>query len=476
MSATQPRLAWTGLAREVLHQDIAGPGLEFSMPTISCHTLFVDAISQRIVRLKRYLFTQPPHHAAPINTLYGHPAEQFNFLPQRELLTSTANSDRESSIRTHSICTDSDAASTINYLSDDDNHDDMAIALLACEESGDEIDPEPITHKIVDQNWVQVYSKDQRRANVEHIDDSTMRKMMIVQETNEKARELLPYGAGNQCSNIWRTNGESFERLRMHRKFDVTKGSFIAKTHQKAINSVRYGSGSCEEWRALGGALLSAKSQELTAPIGYGEAPDHCFIVVGDPREISAKEVIVQDAWPIYGGAFTLSAGKIAGGKIVDWYPRNTPLPDDILVAIEEARNSRVPTGEVARHSENRPGWKMKLGRDYVVRVLKDEASRTGDLLHYQCAFSHQNPDTIYTSPGYGKRQFNYVPRHYWNVHSKAEQEMTEFCKSMEGLQSFVRRLGEDSALFSKASVTTDFLVKEAEENWVKVRYQNTLE
>jgi hypothetical protein len=375
-------------AREVLHQD-AGLGLESSMPTISCHTLFVDTISQGIVKLKRYLFTQPPHHAAPINTLYGHPTEQFDF-DRRERFTSTENSDRESSVHTHSICVDSDAASTINYLSDGDDLDDMALddAFSACGESGDEVDPEPITHKIVDQNWVQVHSKDQRRANVEHIDDSTMRKMMIVQETNEKARELLPYGAGNQCSNIWRTNGESFERLRMHRKFDASKGSFIAKTHQKAINSVRYGSGSCEEWRALGGALLSARSRELRAPIGYSEAPDHCFIVVGDPREISAKEVIVQDAWPIYGGAFTLSAGKIAGGKIVDWYPRNTPLPDDILIAIEKASNSRVPTEEVARHSENRPGWKMKLGKDYVVRVLKDEASWTGDLLHYQCAFS----------------------------------------------------------------------------------------
>lgn len=112
------------------------------------------------------------------------------------------------------------------------------------------------------------------------VNASTMQNLKLAEDAVLKVKYLLPYGAGNQKTDISYTQGESWARRAMLRDNEYNQDPI-----QNAGRAVAYQAGNWNEHANVGYTLLAASS--LNAPLlRVSDADeDHAYVLIGDPRD-----------------------------------------------------------------------------------------------------------------------------------------------------------------------------------------------
>jgi len=129
------------------------------------------------------------------------------------------------------------------------------------------------------------------------VSTSVEANLEIADKATHTTRELLRFGAGNQLVDIINTNGESFTRVKLIR---TKKNATVKRT-------VRYQAGFCGEFGELTFNLLAYQKRNKPVFAVEWDGIDHSFVVIGDRREISDKDIVVADAWTNFPIAHTLN-------------------------------------------------------------------------------------------------------------------------------------------------------------------------
>lgn len=119
----------------------------------------------------------------------------------------------------------------------------------------------------------------------------------IADKATHTARELLRFREGNQLVDIIKTNGESYARVKLIRN----------KKYATVKRTVRYQAGSCVEFGELTFNLLAYQKRNKPVFAVEWDGIDHSFVVIGDHRKISGKDIVVADAWTNFPIAHTLN-------------------------------------------------------------------------------------------------------------------------------------------------------------------------
>ncbi|RLM27744.1 hypothetical protein BIY29_01275 [Brenneria alni] len=177
------------------------------------------------------------------------------------------------------------------------------------------------------------------------VNSSTMEHLRLAQDTLRKVKMMLPYGAGNQKTDIIYTGGESWARTEMARC------SLSRDPIDYALQSARHQAGNCSEMTSLSFALLA--QQRINAPVlrVCDREWNHSYVLIGDPRDQTwgERNTVVVDPWVTYPSAATLD-------QTVNRNPISNPMFQRARNAppIPEAqalnRISHITTNEVANY------------------------------------------------------------------------------------------------------------------------------
>lgn len=236
--------------------------------------------------------------------------------------------------------------------------------------------------------------------------DHTIDNLKLAQKAIWAAKSLLPYGAGNQIVDVYKTQGESAARVEFMRKEE--KKLDVPGHAQQAM---RVGAGNCGEHSAMTYSLLAAEPHK--APIGWAseQGMDHAYVVIGDPRDsdYGEKNTVAADAWPTFGVAHTLAKGLFRHPEVKEW---QSPGPGNDQFRLK----MRAPLGSMIINRELPSGKPLLM---YLAQAHRDK-----DIL-YQQWFSATDPSTQYQSEKSGdKKVFNQQP-HGW-----VEQKLTQYDKA----------------------------------------------
>ncbi|MCX4024911.1 hypothetical protein H0A36_10525 [Endozoicomonas sp. SM1973] len=239
--------------------------------------------------------------------------------------------------------------------------------------------------------------------------DHTIDNLKLAQKAIWAAKALLPYGAGNQIVDVYKTQGESAARVEFMRK-EEKKLSVPGHAQQ----AMRVGAGNCGEHSAMTFSLLAAEPHK--APISWvsERGIDHAYVVIGDPRDpdYGEKNTVVADAWPTFGVAHTLAEGLFKTPEVKETQPPGSGDKDYQL-------KSRSPLGSTIINRE------LPAGKPLLMYLA--QAHQEKDIL-YQQWFSATDPTTQYQNENAtDKKVFNQQP-HGWveqklNQYEKAEKE-----------------------------------------------------
>ncbi|RLM27746.1 hypothetical protein BIY29_01285 [Brenneria alni] len=233
------------------------------------------------------------------------------------------------------------------------------------------------------------------------VNSSTIEHLRLAQDTLRKVKMMLPYGAGNQKSEVIYTGGESWARTRMLRHIPVSNPI------DGALNTARHQAGNCSEIADVGYALLAR--QRINAPIlrVADREWDHSYVLIGDPRDHTwgEKDTVIFDPWVRYPAAATLAQAlnrNPAANPLFQRARNTAPAPE------AQALNyvSHVTTNEVARYlsSQNKPSIGSSLLED-IFRPIESgddmfaemcSASGIGDMPDEKIAV--RDPSTRYSS------------------------------------------------------------------------------
>ncbi|MCS3359435.1 type III effector [Xanthomonas translucens] len=154
------------------------------------------------------------------------------------------------------------------------------------------------------------------RSKKVNVNSSTIENLKLAEEAVMKTKYLLPYGAGNQKTDVSYTQGESWARQAMLRDNEYNENPI-----QNAGKAAVYQAGNCGEHANVAYTLLAAKS--LNAPLlrVNDRNQDHAYVLIGDPRDRTwgEKDTVVVDAWVTHPAATTLEQSN-------DLSPNVTPL------------------------------------------------------------------------------------------------------------------------------------------------------
>lgn len=119
-------------------------------------------------------------------------------------------------------------------------------------------------------------------------------RLQLADAANRFTKALLPYGAGNQVVDVWRTQGES------HKKIAPLRKSFKeleAENGDYARAAVAVGAGNCGEHAHVAFSLLA--STKRNHPISFVKAKghDHGFVVIGDINAEGPENLVYVDSW-----------------------------------------------------------------------------------------------------------------------------------------------------------------------------------
>ena len=126
----------------------------------------------------------------------------------------------------------------------------------------------------------------------------------LADRANRFSKALLPYGSDNIVVDIWRTRGESVEKVGLARPGGIPS----------LPDALAVGAGNCAEFARLSFNLLASTAR--TEPVFRvdAESAEHAFVVIGDSRSLS--EVIVVDPWPTFPHAHLAAHGRFSIGVV----------------------------------------------------------------------------------------------------------------------------------------------------------------
>ncbi|MBF9172268.1 type III effector [Xanthomonas campestris pv. campestris] len=179
------------------------------------------------------------------------------------------------------------------------------------------------------------------------VNASTMQNLKLAEDAVLKVKYLLPYGAGNQKTDISYTQGESWARRAMLRDNEYNQDPI-----QNAGRTVAYQAGNCNEHANVGYTLLAASS--LNAPLlRVSDADeDHAYVLIGDPRDPTwgEKDTVVVDAWVTHPTAMTLDQSKGLNPQPTPLFQRPPRAQPDARATAALANVSPVSTENVNKY------------------------------------------------------------------------------------------------------------------------------
>lgn len=140
------------------------------------------------------------------------------------------------------------------------------------------------------------------------VDDTTFQRLKVSDALTKTINNM--FDASNQLPVVFETGGLAFLKSQSLRRgeFDTTNpissGLFVGRCGEHAR--------ACD----MSAAALNNHYQRsgISFPIMKAEwSGDHAFHLLGDPRELNAREVVVLDAWPTKPSAHTLDQNSLNG-------------------------------------------------------------------------------------------------------------------------------------------------------------------
>lgn len=273
---------------------------------------------------------------------------------------------------------------------------------------------------------VKVYEHGRFHNKPVKVEPFTMNNMNAAQKLiwDVKLREL-PYGAGNQYSDIVRTMGESGVRAKMSRNMQEQGGHVGLYPHwrQVARYASRYGAGNCQEFSAS--VLEKLEQSNLRHPIGIARIstrhPDRPHVVpyIGDERDrrYGTTNTVLMPTWEVYPTVTTLAQSKYEIDCHVAELSANPAFPAPPVTQM----GSAVTTGEV--NAFLAAGRWPAVGPALVRKILREEANEIangGQPYLYEHLFGTDKPDKTYYSRNDAGKSFNVIPAEYWNKRQAA--------------------------------------------------------
>ena len=148
--------------------------------------------------------------------------------------------------------------------------------------------------------------------SVRRVDESTFGSLTLAHTANLVTKGLLPFGAENQKLDIWRSPQHNYQELKEIR--EVSASGWV-----QAI--LEYGVGNCAEHAEIAFHLLASTHSSKPVFRVEAEGVDHVFVVIGDSRELSPKELVIVDPWPTFPVAHTAKFGVFTIGLTEAYAP-----------------------------------------------------------------------------------------------------------------------------------------------------------
>lgn len=165
---------------------------------------------------------------------------------------------------------------------------------------------EPMTtvHTAVSPAFMGLESFSHRAVSVQ---EQTWEHLDQAQAICRQVKWALPYGSGNQISDVIYTQGESWARVAMLRTASNERHPF-----RYARLAVAHQAGNCLEMAATAFTLLAGQATVAPIFVAQDSQMDHEYVVVGDPRDRrwGEQESVVVDPWVTHPSALTLAQSK----------------------------------------------------------------------------------------------------------------------------------------------------------------------
>ena len=163
------------------------------------------------------------------------------------------------------------------------------------------------------------------------VGQETFTSLQQANYANIITKAFLPYGSDNQRLDVWRSPLDNAKELQSVRS--VTSQALMAMV-------LEYGVGNCQEHADIAFNLLASTQTMKPVFTVNAQGVDHIFAVIGDPRTLPAKELVIADPWPTFPMAHTANAGAFVIGDIV----RQATAEEDPAYALDDRtlfRNAR---------------------------------------------------------------------------------------------------------------------------------------
>lgn len=203
---------------------------------------------------------------------------------------------------------------------------------------------------------------------VSKVDSDTMQALHMADRAIRHTKELLHLGTANHAVDVWRTDAANVHARRQRL---LTPGGMAV---QAVIDS---GDGNCGEQTRVTKAMLL--TERTTRPVLHVKAVgvDHNFVLLGDPRELSEREVVVADSWVTFPTAHLLSEGRFKMEKIVDQSPPQAgTAPLDAPAHVVTMMDSGESRAEAKLHINNVWNRGGSMFEDHVSVLALNNAYR----------------------------------------------------------------------------------------------------
>ncbi len=112
----------------------------------------------------------------------------------------------------------------------------------------------------------------------------------------QQVKQLLPFGAGNQQFDYYRTNQNSSRRTALAQR---AYGTDWSRPLRNAGATLAYQAGNCQDQASVTYALLREQLNNATyASFCQSTSYHHSFAAIGDPNDPSKGPVVIVDPWP----------------------------------------------------------------------------------------------------------------------------------------------------------------------------------
>ena len=232
------------------------------------------------------------------------------------------------------------------------------------------------------------------------IDEATLHNLQCAHDAIWIAKELLPFGSGDQRIEMYGTKGESWARVKLlERRYIRIASNDSAGQAEQIARIIKMGAGNCGEFSAI--VFMALANMQLSAPISRVTCidQDHSFCIIGDPNSDTA---VMVDAWSIAPAAHLLRDSQWKMKDILWQHAPNKPFP----MTIEAARELPVMSSdEVMKRilAKRSTEWES-----YLDLAENDPLAPT--LFHH--IVSTKYPGTVYLT-GSGEAEFNTMPESY---------------------------------------------------------------